>query len=147
MAETFPEDLAGVLTDVVGSWLRLPGRDRVQLPVHVWITVEGLGTRKLHTPGAGSIGILDETPHAEYSMGRYGSVEVERGTPLILGSRVGQEITQVTRLWQDPPGGEVGFILHFGEGSVAIANLADELTIAPWPDRIWSGWGVSSVNE
>jgi len=145
--ETLPEDLLGVLTHVAASWIRLPGHDRVPLPVHVWITVEGLGTRKLHTPGAGAIGILDETPHAGYRMGPHGTVEVECGTPVTLGERLGQEIKQVGRLWGDPPGEEVGFVLHFEEGSVGIANVADELTIAPWPDRSWSDWGLSIVGR
>jgi hypothetical protein len=147
VATTSPEDLLGVLTDVVASWIRLPGQERVPLPVHVWLTIEGVGTRKLHTPGAGSVGILDVAPHEGYDMGKYGHVEVERGTPGVLGSRVGQRIQRVSHLWQDPPGEEVGFVLHFGDSSVAIANLADELIIDEWPDAMWPARGVSTFES
>ena len=147
MTATAPEDLRGVLTDVVASWIRLPERERVPLPLHVWLTIEGLGTRKLHTPGAGGIGILDEAAHEGYDMGRNGVVEVERDTPQILGSRVGQTIDRVSHLWQQPPGEEVGFVLHFAGGAVAIANLADELIVDHWPDETWSVQGVSIIDR
>jgi hypothetical protein len=110
----------------------------------VWLTIEGLGTRKLHTPGAGSIAILDDLVDLPYAMAEIScTVEVEPGTPEVLGARIGQAIEAISLLWQEPPGEEVGFTLHFRDGSVGIANLADELMILNWPDELWSSWGVS----
>lgn len=70
------------------------------------------------------------------------TVEVVPGTPDVLGARIGQQIEATSLLWADPPGEEVGFILHFHEGSVGIANVADELTFPAWPDALWSKWEI-----
>ncbi len=113
----------------------------------MWVTVEGLGTRMLHTPGAGSIAILDDPPHQTYSMDEYGTVEVVEGTPQVLGAKVGNRIEATSGLWQEPPGEEVGFILHFGDGDVGVANLSDDLAIEPWPSADWTRWGVSRMGE
>jgi len=144
---TTPDQLVGKLTGVTASWLRMNGRDRVPLPIHVWLTVEGLGIRKLHTPGAGSIAILDEAPHQTYNMDEHGTVEVSEGTPEVLGGKVGQTIEATSGLWQEPPGEEVGFILHFSDGDVGVANLADDLVIEPWPSPAWTRWGVSEIGK
>lgn len=48
-------------------------------------------------------------------------------------------------LWAEPPGEEVGFVLHFDDGAVGIANVADDLTALAWPDPLWSKWGVSEA--
>lgn len=143
---TTPDQLVGNLTGVSASWIRTSRGNRVPVPLHVWLTVEGLGTRKLHTPGAGSIAILDELPHEPYAMDEIRAlVEVEPRTPEVLGARVGQAIEAISLLWAEPPGEEVGFILHFDDGDVGIANVADELTVRAWPDAMWSKWGVSRV--
>lgn len=144
---TTPDQLVGRLTGVTGSWLHPTGPDRVPVPIHVWLTIDGLGTKKLHTPGAGSIAILDEPVHEPYAMDEIpGVVEVETGTPEVLSARIGQSIEAIRPLWQEPPGEEVGFILHFHDGDVGIANIADELTVLTWPDALWSKWGVSRVS-
>ena len=144
---TRPDQLVGKLTGVTASWLRTKEGNRVPLPLHVWVTVEGLGTRKLHTPGSGSIAILDERPHQTYDMDEYGTVEVVEGTPRVLGAKVGQRIEATSGLWQEPPGEEVGFILHFGDGDVGVANIVDDLEIQPWPSADWTRWGVSRMGE
>jgi hypothetical protein len=144
---TSPEDLQGTLTDVAASWLTLPGRTRIPLPLFVWLTIDGLGTRKLHTPGAGGVAILDEPMSPGHDMDEHGHVDVDPGTPQILGVRIGQRIEGVGRLWQEPPGEEVGFVLHFTEGSVGIANLADDLVVNAWPDESWVAQGVSSLDR
>jgi hypothetical protein len=131
---------------VAASWLRVTGCDRVPLPIHVWLTIEGLGTRKLHTPGTGSVAILEEPPHEAYELDDGATVEVERGTPALLGARVGQAIEAASTLWQEPPGMQVGFILKFRDGGVGIVNLGDDLVIKGWPDAAWSEWGVSRMN-
>ena len=147
MATTVPEDLLGLLTDVSASWLTVPPRERVPLPLFVWLTIDGLGTRKLHTPGSGGVAILDEPAVPGYELGENGRVDVESGTPEVLAAWVGRRIERVSRLWQEPPGEEVGFVLHFLEGSVAIANLADDLIIQSWPDQSWADRDVSLMSD
>ena len=56
---------------------------------------------------------------------------------------VGERVDAVSRLDQRPPGVEVGLALHFQEGSVGVADLGDELVVAPWPDVDWERWNVS----
>ena len=115
-------------------------------PVHAWLTVEGLGTRKLHTAGAGFVAILDELPHASYDIDGRTTIEVDPGTPAILADKLGQSIDRVSALWQEPPGDVVGFVLHFNDGNdVGVANLGDDLAIRPWPDAAWPSWGVSQA--
>ena len=65
----------------------------------------------------------------------------------MLAAWVGRRIESVSRLWQEPPGEEVGFVLNFAEGSVAIANLADDLVIESWPDGSWVDQGVSLIDS
>jgi hypothetical protein len=84
-------------------------------------------------------------PYETYDIER-GTVEVEPGTPEILGARIGQSIRATSALWAEPPGEEVGFILHFDDGDVGIANVADELTVLTWPDALWTMWGVSRLS-
>jgi hypothetical protein len=147
VSTTTPEDLVGILTDVSASWLTPMGRSRVPLPLFLWLTIEGVGTRKLHTPGSGGVAILNEPVPSSYDMAEYGRVVVESGSPQVLGARVGQRIEAVGRLWQEPPGEEAGFVLHFGDGSIAIANLADDLVVGAWPNDAWAEQGVSLLGR
>lgn len=144
---TTRDQLVGKLTGVSASWLRTSEGNRVPLPIHVWVTVEGLGTRKLHTPGPGSVAILDEPPYQPYGMDEYGAVDVVEGTPRVLGAKVGQRIEATSGLWQAPAGEEVGFILHFADGDVGVANIADDLNLQPWPSADWARWGVSRMGD
>ena len=48
MVITVPGDLAGVLEGAVASWYRGRKSARIPYPVHVWLTIVGLGTRELH---------------------------------------------------------------------------------------------------
>lgn len=110
------------------------------------MSVEDLGTRQLHTLGAGSIAMRDDVPHAPYEMPELGAtVEVELGTPEVLGTRVGQSIEATSVLWAEPPGEEVGFVLHFHDGDVGIANVADDLMVLAWHDPRWSEWGITRL--
>jgi len=113
--------------------------------MHVWLIVEGQGTYRLHTSGDGSLDVSAGVPHEDYHMEPHGEVAVEPGTPLPLGERVGQRIEGVSWLRQDPPGTEVGVVLHFAVGAVAVANLGDDLVVAAWPADAWSAAGVAEV--
>jgi len=81
-------------------------------------------------------------PYEGYDL-KHGTVELERGTPEILGARIGQVIGATSPLRAEPSGEEIGFILHFDDGDIGIANVADRLTVLTWPDDLWSEWGVS----
>jgi hypothetical protein len=130
-----PEELAGMLLGVTASWHEQEGA-RSSEPVHVWISVERVGTVRLHTPGDGTLEIAVGDPYDPYDMQECGGVSVGEG-PDALVERVGQRIEDVSRLRQDPPGMEVGIVLHFREGPVGIANLGDELVIDRWPGDTW----------
>jgi hypothetical protein len=80
-------------------------------------------------------------------MDEHGTVEVVAGTPKVLAAKVGQTIEATSRLWQEPPGEEVGFILHFKDGDIGVANLADDLVIEPWSSAAWSRCGVSRMGK
>ena len=105
--------------------------------VHVWLSVERLGTLRLHTPGDGSLEIAAGEPYEPYDMQESGSVALGEG-PEALVERVGQRIEDVSRLQQAPPGMQVGLVLHFQDGSVGVANLGDELVIGRWPAYMWT---------
>jgi hypothetical protein len=139
------DDFTGaLLTGVAASWHQDAGV-RDSEPLHVWLTVEGHGSYRFHTSGDGSLEVSAGVPHLDYDMERYGEVAVEPGTPLLLGERLGQRIEGVSRLRQDPPGAEVGVVLHFPVGAVAVANLGDDLIVGTWPADAWSAAGVTEV--
>lgn len=48
-------------------------------------------------------------------------------------------------LWAEPPGEEVGFVLHFHHGDVGIANVADDLMVLAWHDPRWSEWEITRL--
>ena len=80
-------------------------------------------------------------------MDEYQIDEVVDGTPELLGAKVGQTIHATSGLWQEPPGDEVGFILHLSDADVGVANLGDDLVIESWPSDTWTKWGVSRRSE
>lgn len=136
-----PEALAGhVLGDVTSSWHELDGRRSAE-PVHVWLSVEELGTLRLHTLN-GLVITLDEVDDS-VEMAEYGRIVVERGAPTALNSRLGERIERVSRLVQQPPGATVGMLLHFRHHAVGIADLGDVLMVAEWSAADWSSWGLS----
>ena len=142
---THAENFTGaVLVGVAASWHQHSGI-RDSEPLHVWLTVQGQGTFRFHTSGDGSLDVSAGAPHEDYVMEPHGEVAVEPGTPRPLGERVGQRIEAVSRLRQDPPGAEVGVVLHFDVGAVAVANLGDDLVVGAWPGDAWSSAGVAEV--
>jgi hypothetical protein len=136
-----PEALTGhVLTDVTGSWHEFEGKRSTE-PVNVWLSLEELGTLRLHTLN-GLVITLDEVD-ASVDIGEYGRIVEQRGVPTALSSRLGERIESVSRLFQQPLGTTVGMLLHFPHHSVGIADLGDELVVAEWSAPDWSRWGVS----
>ncbi len=59
--------------------------------------------------------------------------------------RFDQRIERVGPLRQDPPGIEVGVVLHFDAAAVAVANLGDEWIVGPWPSDAWSDVDVAEL--
>ncbi len=68
---------------------------------------------------------------------------VEQSGPTPLIERLGERIDAVSLLDQSPPGMTGGIVLHFAGDSVAVADLGDELVVAPWPADDWSQSNVS----
>ncbi|WP_460629660.1 hypothetical protein [Intrasporangium mesophilum] len=128
------------LAGVSSSWHEFEGR-RSAGPVHVWLRLDGVGALRLHT--LNGLVITPDDVDVPCAMGDYGRMLVESSGPTPLIERLGEPIEAVTRLDQSPPGMTVGVVLQFAGGSVGIADLGDELVVAPWPADDWSRWNVS----
>ena len=136
-----PEALVGQTLDgVSSSWHEFEGH-RSAAPVHVWLHFDGGGTVRLHT--LNGLALSQEAVHGSYEMGEYGRILVEPSGPLPLAKHVGERIEAVSRMSQTPPGTTAGVVLAFQGGSVGVADLGDELVVAPWPAADWSRWNVS----
>ena len=136
-----PKSLVGhTLDGVSSSWHEFEGRRSAQ-PVHVWLSLDGLANLRLHTLNGLVItpGDVDEP----YDMEEYGRLLVEESGPTALIERVGERVEAMSRLHQSPPGATVGIVLHFQRGSVGIADLGDDLIVAPWPADDWERSNVS----
>jgi hypothetical protein len=108
--------------------------------IHVWLKVDGLGYLKCHSLSGVQLSI--EAPYSGYEMEELDSrVQVQRGGPASLSAIVGATITDVSDLEQDSV--VVGFVLHTTQGSVAIADIGDDLWVAAWPDE--SRWEPAGV--
>lgn len=123
-----PGDLVGRRLDgVTVSWHRYPGEEPSHL--HVWLSVEGLGQVRLHTPGDAVTLDLDE-PHGPYSMAEHGQVTVEPAAPGFPLSRfVGERVEAVGEVRDATLDAAVGFVLRFPSGGVEVWNRADEIEI------------------
>lgn len=137
-----PEAIVGqTLNGVSSSWHEFEGRRSAE-PVHVWLHLDGLGTLRLHT--LNGLVISPDAVHEPYEMGEHGRILVEPSGPSPLIEHVGERIEAVSRLAQTtPPGTAAGLVLDFQGGSVGIADLGDELVVAPWPAADWKRWNVS----
>lgn len=89
--------------------------------MHVWLSLEELGTLRLRTLNGLVITVYEVDTSVD--MGEYGRLVVERGATTALSSRLGERIESVSRLFQQPPGATVGMLLHFRHHSVGIADL------------------------
>lgn len=79
-------------------------------------------------------------------MDEYGRIEVRSCTPDVLARVAGKRIHAVDALWQDPPGMAVGWVSEIADARVGMANLGDELTIAPWPGEAWAAADVREAD-
>jgi hypothetical protein len=111
----------------------------------LWLSVDGLGTLRLHT--LDGLVITRDDVSAPYDLGEHGRVVVEPSGPAPLMERVGEPIEAVSRLEQFPPGASVGVLLDFPGGSVGLADLGDELVVASWPADVWPRLGVSARTD
>jgi hypothetical protein len=131
-----PADLVGsTLGSVTASWEVIDG-ERAAVPNHVWLDLSDAGLVQIVTDGQ-SLGIVHEEPYVGYSMGDRGQVEVEtdaRTVPV-------ENFTEATVIAAQSL--ERGFVLTFATGSVAFANVNDEVAIGLWPDPGWEAVGVA----
>lgn len=125
------ESLAGHSpVDVNSSWHEFACKCSAR-PAHVWLTVSGVGTVRLHT--LNGLQILNEPVHSSHDMNEYGQIVAEATALAALRRWLGHRIDHVSLLHQGPPNATVGMVLHFHEGSVGIADLGDELIVDEWP--------------
>jgi hypothetical protein len=134
-----PDRLTGtVLTAATAAW-HDHGGGRSRDPVHVWLRVEPLGWVQVHGPGDGSLRLTAEPPYAGYSMGRYGAVVVEPAAAgQAVAAMVGRPVRQVESLIDLDFGHELGILLIFDSVALGLANIADELILAPWTADAWT---------
>ena len=129
------------LAAVSSSWHEFEGVRSAE-PTHLWLSLDGLGTLRLHTLN-GLVITLDDVDQP-YDIGEHGRMLVESSGPTPLIEHVGERIEAVALLDQSPPGMTAGIVLKLQGGSVGIADLGDELVVAPWPADDWSQWNVSA---
>lgn len=127
--------------DVVGSWY--VNETGVHDLVHVWLNLDGLGYVRVHPNGG--IRLTIDQPHASYAMPDLNAtVEVDRGTPAPLAAIVGGTITRVGTLRMVREAFDVGCVIETELGSVAIADVGDDLAIGVWPDsERWDAAGIT----
>ena len=138
-----PEMLVGKRVEgVVGSWY-IHNDTGVHKLLHTWLKIAGLGHVQVHTLNGVRLHVAD--PHAPYDMAELGArVLVEAGTPVPVAAIVGQIIDGVRWLQVEPEGFRVGFVIETSVGSVAIADVGDDLWIGSWPDvERWSAAGIA----
>lgn len=136
-------DLAGRrLAGVAVAWHEVGGR-RSRLASHVWLEVDGLATLQVHTPGDGSLGVVAAEPYRSYDMGEQGRVVVERAAAdFPLAAHTGETIIRAAALRARDGRVDIGVVLRFPSGAVALANVADELLVRPWPSAEWDEMGI-----
>lgn len=130
-----PAVLVGsTLRSVISSW-EVTGEARASVPTHVWLDLSEAGLIQIVTDGPG-LELVHQEPYAGYSMGDQGRVEIETddGTIPVEGF-TGSVVIDVRSLNR-------GFVVGFASGSVAFANIADEIAIGLWPDQGWADRGV-----
>ena len=134
MSQLDGHDLAGrAFSGLTVSWYEHRGV-RSPEPVHVWLDVAGPGRVLVATSGDGRLRLTSEEPYTPYAMpGPDGRVSVEQNASWKgLSDHLGVTIRSVRTLLA-PHGHPVGLVLGFGDSAVGIANLHDEIAIAPWP--------------
>lgn len=136
-----PEAFVGQTLNGVSSSRHEFEGHRSAEPIHIWLNLDGLGTLRLHT--LNGLVISPDAVHESYEMGEHGPILVAPSGPSPLIEHVGERINAVSRLDQTPPGTTAGLVLQFQGGSVGIADLGDQLVVAPWPAADWKRWNVS----
>jgi hypothetical protein len=139
-----PSELAGQRLLGVTASLHEHEGTVSQDPVHVWLCLETSGYIQCHTAGSGNLALLAQEPYAPYDMEEHGRVLLVENQPPALAAHTGEVIEAATALHQGPAGMDVGVLLTFESGSVAVANLGDELMVGDWP-QAFNGLGVHSV--
>lgn len=130
-----PEDLVGsTLRSVSASWA-VEGDRRSPVPTHVWLDLSDAGLVQLLTSG-GDVQLVHEEPYPPHDLGAHGRVEVDTDAGTVPAEHfVGHDVTGVRRL-------DRGWVLEFLTGSVAFADVNDELVVGLWPDAGWAELGI-----
>lgn len=129
-----PADLVGsTLRSVTASW-EIVDEVRAAVPNHVWLDLSEAGLVQVVTMGQ-TLGLVHEEPYAGYSMGT-DRVEVETDEESVpVENFTGSVVLGADALHR-------GFLIQFATGSIAFANVNDELAIGRWPDPGWAERGI-----
>jgi hypothetical protein len=132
-------DLIGQrLQRVTVAWHEYKG-DRSAHPVHVWLDLDSLGSVRAHTAGDGTLELSEDAPYQSHEMDIHGRIVVEiAGEELPLAPIVGHTLVNVRILHECDIDFDVGVVLEFDNGSVGIANHADDLVVLSWPSAHWA---------
>lgn len=137
-----PNDLVGrTIEAVTGAWHVHDGV-KSSNPDPLWFKVEGLGQVRFGCAGRGDVNLVVAGP-VGVDMGTYGRVEVGPWENVTSSSLVGSVIQGVEPLFYVPQDSQVGVLLTTTQGSIAVANLADELHVGLWPSDAWEAEEVS----
>ena len=129
-----PADLVGsTLRSVTASW-EVTDDVRADVPNHVWLDLSEAGLVQVVTVGQ-TLGLVHEEPYSGYAMGA-DRVEVETDAASVPV----EHFTGTVVLGAEAR--ERGFVLRFATGSIAFANVGDDLAIGLWPDPGWAERGV-----
>lgn len=130
------------IDEVVASWY-VPDDTGVHDLVHAWIRFRDLGSVQLHTLN-GLVLVGGEPPSAYVMPEVPASVQVQVGTPAPLAALVGGVVKETHDLWQDGIDRRVGIVMVTSKGSVAVADVGDDLAIGEWPDPArWAAAGIA----
>jgi hypothetical protein len=141
MSAISPSMLVGqTIVGVCSSWYVTDGEPPTLLDA--WIRFDRLGQVCCHA--CSGLELLWWPPPEPYTMPELGgSVTVLDMAPLALAELVGHEVVETQTLVVVPQGYETGLLLVTSGGSLALVDLADDLTIGDWADQErWHSVGV-----
>jgi hypothetical protein len=140
-----PQSLVGAeLAGTTAAWHEHRGR-RTAGALHLWLTLGSGGVLRIGPLGNGILSYAALEPYPSRALDEHTTIVVEDGSPDELAQRVGQRIERVTGLTHAIFGSDVGLVLHFADGAVALVNVEDELVFGPWPSADWAAARVAEV--
>jgi hypothetical protein len=132
------------LAGTTAAWHEHRGR-RTAGALHLWLTLGSGAVLRIGPLGNGILSYAAAPPYPGRALDAHTDIVVEDGSPEVLARRVGQRVERVTGLSHAIFGSDVGLVLHFVDGAVALVNVEDELVFGPWPSATWASARVTEA--